>query len=350
LGSEWLVYDGGAIYTVLAEIIDVWDGNGWVLGYKLEVYQHNGLIYSYTMGDHPVNEYVLEVPTSSGTVYGGSPSNTYIIRDPGKVLVGGPVPDSADIYINNIKITNPALPYVVGTQAFTTMDIDAPSTYQYTVNLGVGWHLITFPIGYCYYQPGHQPADQPACVDLIDISALGYSTMAGWFSSTLIPNNPGTTAWNLVIGTDGLLFSSNPSIDTLYSMSPITGYWVEITPESGGATFSLNGPLFDPGCVISLTNDWRLVGYPLTVGYYDDENYIPSTNVPEGTVWIQVNPPVAEYVFRSIRNQYSMIVGPNGTYVPSLPNINTLHCIPPNSAYWIDMGSAAGLDYSFMGY
>ena len=324
------------------QAIDVWNGGAWVAGNKLEVYEHDGIIISYTMGDYSVDEYVLEVPVSSGTVFGGGLSfDPYVIRDPGKVIAG----EQGNIDINNINITDPTLPYTVTEEAFVVMDIDAPSTYQFTMNLDVGYNLISFPISHCFYE-GQPPANQPDCVEFVNIADLGYSTMAGWLNSVLTPNNPVGSAWRIVVGANGAMDSTIGSqFHSLKYMSPSEGYWVKITEEADGAVLVLDGPLFDTDCVIDLPEGWSLVGYPRMVGYYDTASP-PAIDAPEGTTWVKVNAPVAEYVFESIDDSYRIIIGENGAYDPNIgPEFSSLHYVAPGSAFWIKMDNVAALQY-----
>jgi len=342
-GSEWRVYDGGRTYTVIIQDIDVWDGFVWTAGYKMEVYEHNGVITSYAMGSYDfIDEYVLEVPMSSGLVYGGRSPNTYVIREPGKAITGEP----ANIEINGITITDPPLPYPVGEEAFVGMDINAPSTYDFTITLEVGWNLISFPINYCFYQDGSMPTDQPACVELVNISDLGYAYMADWFDSILTSQNQVEPAWEIVRSATTSMDSSFLAIaHSLKYMSPCGGYWVKISEAAGDTELSLSGSLFDPNCVIPLKDGWNLVGYPLTIVYYDTDSP-PAIDVPDGTTWIKVAAPTPGYVFGSIDGYYSVVVGERYSYDPAFPpEGNSLRYMEPGSAYWIKVSGDRSLVY-----
>lgn len=206
--------------------------------------------------------------------------------------------------------------------------------------LDPGWNLISFSVRKCFYE-GNPPADQPACVELVNIRDLGFNSLADWFSSVIMPYG----VWRMVIGLNGAMDATLPNVfHTLKYMSPTSGYWVRIDENRGSANLYLEGAPFDPGCRIHLQKDWNLAGYPLTTGYYDTD---PPPYVPGVTNWVKVDPPVAEYVFRSIAGKYSMIIGEYGAYDPALPPaFSSLKYVAPGGAYWIKMNTEADLVYS----
>ena len=343
-GAEWLVNDQGNTYTVIGEGILIWNGT-WIAGNKLEVYQHNGEIASYTMGsDFRFGDYyVAQIPMSSGEVFGGlPPSDTYLLRDPGKAVAG----EKANIYINNILITDPTPPYTVNPEGFVEVDIYAPSAFDFILDLPVGWSLVSFPMNKCFYVDT-PPTDQPPCVELVDvINTLGFSSLADWFSTVLTPNNPGGSAWSLVIGTEGVMDSELPSSShSLKYMSSCSAYWVKIYGTAGGAVLSLTDQLYDLDCAIPLKTGWNLAGYPSLIAYYDTD-LPPAVSVPPGTTWIKVPRPVGAHVFGSIIGKLNIVIGQNGVYDPSLPpNSSSLRYILPGDGFWVKMDEAWNLTY-----
>ncbi len=105
------------------------------------------------------------------------------------------------------------------------------------------------------------------------------------------------------------------------------------------------GALFDtsdPNCFITLQEGWNFVGCPISVGYYDNDH----PDIVGVDTWIEVDPPVVEYVFESISGKYSTIIGEKGAYSPDLlPGFNSLHYIAPCQAFWIKMKGPANLKY-----
>lgn len=239
IGNRWRVTDQGNIYTVERENIFVWNQNvsNWVQVDKLEVYEHNGLINSYTMGDLPIDDYVAQIPMSSPDVLGGRPpDDTYVLREPGTALPG----DEAYIQIKGIQITDPPNPYIIiGQQAFVEMDIDAPSTIEVTLNLDLGWNLISLPV---------QPLDTDINVVLSSIenkyeSIYRYSANPGWL-------------W---------YFPAQPLLSNLSVVEAGMGYWINML-EAG--QLIVQG--LEPGTLIHLYPGWNLVGYnsrsPMDIG------------------------------------------------------------------------------------
>ena len=228
-GAEWLVTGGGNVYTAIIAPILLWDG-GWVAGYRLEVYQHNGEIASYDMGSDPQvgNYYAVQIPMSSDEVYGGLPPNdTYLMRDPGKAVQDN---DDAYIYINDIPIIDPILPYVPGSEGFMEMDIYAPSTQIFVINLVTGRNLISFPL---------QPQDTARDVILATIldkilSVWRYDSVLGW--RWYFPSDPGGSNFGNV-------------------MEAGVGYWFEMAEP---ASLTIIGSV--PPTIIPLSEGRNLVG------------------------------------------------------------------------------------------
>lgn len=209
-----------------------------------------------------------------------------------------------------------------------------------------GWNLISLPISKCFYQ-GETPVGQPGCVELINISHLGYKSLAEWFSSVITPND----AWLMVIGPDGAMDRALPeAFNSLKCISPIHAYWVKIKEDTYGAILSLDNQRFDLRYPITLSAGWNMVGCPLNEGYYDTDSP-PQLNVPTGTSWVKVEPPAAEYVFGSIKGEYDIIMGAYGAYDPNLPSeFSSLRFIAPGHGLWIKMNKAAELIYPLDGY
>lgn len=226
--------------------------------------------------------------------------------------------------------------------------LNSPQVVQVTLSFSVfryqmspGWHLISFYTNKCFYY-GTEPTDQPLCVEKVDVGGLGFSSLSNWFSYAI---NPGDS-WQMVIGLNGAMDRLLPPIfHTLNKMSPISGYWVKIDEGSGGAVLTIEGASFNLDCGIPLQSGWNLVGFPSTVAYYDTDT-VPAVNVPDGTTWVHVAPPVAAHVFQNIAGKYSMVMSDYGAYDPSLPPVfSSLHYIAPGYGYWLEMNQATELKY-----
>lgn len=311
----------------------------------LEVYQHNGLIVSTTTSNYsPVDDYnySVDMPLYSDEVRG---EGNYVIREAGKATTG----DIGYAYVNGIRANKI---YIDGEEVMVTppyitiyenkdvmkVDIYAPSAHEFIMYLEEGWNWISFPIGRCFYQ-GTPPSNQPACVGLVNISSLGYTTMADWFTSIVEPED----AWQAVIGEFG---SMNVDIDSSYHslkyMSPVSGYRVRIKDGIDNARLSLSGSLFDAmNCDIHLSDGWNWIGFCLPEGYYDSS--LPSIEVPVGTIWLKVNAPVAEYIFEQISPRY--IIGEFGSYNADYPSYSSLHYLAPGRAYRIKLDQEADFRY-----
>ena len=281
--NEWRVVDAGTTYTVLNQVIDVWSGVAWVAGNKLEVYQHDGVIISYTMGEYSVNEYVLEVPMSSGTIFGGLSPNTYVNREPGKALAG----EGATININNIEITDPAGSYILGEEAFIEIDIHAPSTYEVNISLSTDWNLVSLPV-----EP--ENTDRDVVLESIDEK---YDEIWAFDSRE--------DKWLRYVP-DGL-----PILNDLNEVMSGMGYWIKMNQPG---TLTVQGTL--PGTVIALKLDWNLVGY----NSMDSKDILVALFSIDGKyteVWAYVEDKWLRYV-------------PDG-----LPILNDLDSMDPTKGYWI---------------
>jgi hypothetical protein len=181
---------------------------------------------------------------------------------------------------------------------------------------------------------------------MVDISTLGFNSLAEWFNSALTSDSPVDSIWSMVIGDNGAMDSSLPDLfHSLKYMSPMSGYWVKINEAAGEATLTLTGEPFDLDCGIPLKTGWNQIGYPSNVAFYDTSTQ-PDVGVPPGTIWKNVSPPVAKHVFESIDGDYSMVIGSMGAYNPALdPSFNSLHYILPGDALWIKMEEDAELLY-----
>jgi hypothetical protein len=182
------------------------------------------------MGSSPPagNYYVLEIPMSSDSVFGGlPPDDTYLLRDPGKAIAG----ENANLYINNVLITTPELPYEIVQEAYVEMDIYAPSTQQYAINLAAGRNLISFPL---------QPQDTSRDVILAPIldkiiSVWWLDPVIGWrWYKPGEPSNFGDV------------------------MEAGVGYWMNVTEDT---SLIIQGT--PPPTTIALNDGRNLVGYNL---------------------------------------------------------------------------------------
>jgi len=280
--DEWLVNDGASAYTVRRDDISVWDpGFGdWVTGEsKLEVYEHNGLIASYTMGELPTDYYVLQIPMNSNDIFWGN--NTFTLREPGTALVG----EAAYIYINDIPITDPPGPYIITADAFVEMIINAPSMYQFSIDFIAGWNLFSLPV---------QPLDTKPGVVLENLAGEYNSVWAynrdtgGW--DTYVPGRPVNSLDELVAG---------------------VGYWILMNVAD---TLEVEGLM--PDTAILLKPEWNLVGYNSLI------------------------PRLSEQCMASVADQINSVWAHNpgtggwDTYVPGRP-VNSLNEMGPGVGYWI---------------
>ena len=217
------------------------------------------------------------------------------------------------------------------------------SLFNQRREMSAGWNLVSFSVNKCFYY-GSKPNNQPSCVELVDVAKLGFGSLAEWLSSVITPSN----GWQMVIGMEGAMDSSLPAVfHSLKYMSPCSGYWIKIKGGLSDANISIFGNLFDPKCPIPLLEGWNLIGYPLDIGYHDTAL---SPNIPWVNKWQQANPPVADYVFKSIRHNYNMIIGEFGAYNPELPpTFSSLRYIVPGQGYWIKVKQNVNLVYSEAG-
>lgn len=233
------------------------------------------------------------------------------------------------------------LNFPISDETYSELMDKVGETQEQKFEMKPGWNLVSFWASKCFYQ-GTAPAGQPACVKLVDIQqSPGLTSLADWLNSVIKPAN----AWRMVIGAGGAMDSIlPPEFHSLKSMSPCSGYWIKINENLEKATMTIKGAVFPPGCAITLKEGWNLVGYPISKGYYDTAH----PEIPWITDWKNVDAPVADHVFSSIAGKYSMIIGENGAYNPSLSSSssNTLHYIACGHGYWIKMKEAANLIYS----
>ena len=280
-GDEWLVNDGVSTYTVIRKTISVWDTGleTWVSGSRLEVYEHNGLIASYTMGDLPTDYYVLQIPMNSNDILWGN--NTFVLREAGTAVVG----EDAYIYINDIPITDPSGPYIITADAFVGMTINAPSMYQFSIEFIADWNLFSLPV---------QPLNTDPGVVLQNLAGEYNSVWAynrdtgGW--DTYVPGRPVNSLDELVAG---------------------VGYWILMNVAN---TLEVEGLM--PDTAIVLKPEWNLVGYNSLIPRLS-EQCMASVAEQINSVWAQ--------------NQ-----GTGGwyTYVPGRP-VNSLNEMGPGVGYWI---------------
>lgn len=336
--EEWRVRDGINTYKVVSEDVLIWNG-GWVPGVKLQVFQQDGLIASYRMGDLQTDNYALEVPVSSNLVLWGN--NSYILRDPGKAIAG----EKARIFIDDAEVISPQMPYMIGQEAFVQRDLNAPSERDWIMSLPTGWTLVSFGIDKCFYH-GDPPNDQPQCVKLVNVADLGFDSLAAWLSHVLTPNQ-GANSWQMVIGPNGAMDAALPPIfHTLKYFSPLYSYWISIDNNSGGAIWRLKGQYYNSqNCPIPLVENWNYVGYASMVGYYDTDTQ-PVVDVPNGTTWVKVPAPVATHVLGGITGKYSIVMSESGAYDPNLPPLlSSLHYFAPGHGFQIKMNQAEDLIY-----
>jgi len=262
-GDQWLVSDGANTYTVIREDIPVWDPGleDWIPGDKLEVYEHNGVIACYTMGELPVDYFVVQIPMNSGEVLWGNIAggDTYVLREAGTAMVG----DEAYICINNIPITDPPGPYIITEDAFVGMNINAPSTYEASIPLVVGWNLISFPVQLLNTAP-----------------AVVLQPIAGKYNGVWA-YDPDTGGWKI--------FDPLQTINDLNELQAGIGYWILMDEAD---TLDVEGILADT--TTQLIIGWNLVGYNSIISRLaeqclstikDDINGVWAYN-PAGGWWI----------------------------------------------------------------
>ncbi len=335
--TEWSVRSGSDTFKVKKTQVKVWNGTTWENGTGLEVYQHFGLMDSYKMGDLQTDSYVLEIQNSPNNLYWPDQS-TYLLRDPGKAVVGDQFTDKAFIYINDVLVTSPPMPLVLSSVGFAQVDINAPSCHDWLLTLKPGWTWMSYGINKCYYYgPAGPPPAQPSWVEKVDVSTLPqqFTSLAAWFNSVIDP--PG--AWKVVIGKKGIMDSStDPSFHSLTYLSPLECYQIRIDENLvAGAIMNLEcGQYLD---VISMKSGWNWISYPMMIGYYDTPTPPANVNLPNGATWASssVPAPVADYVFANIVNKYDVVFGQKGIYDPAFPDFSSLHYIAPGQGFKIKL-------------
>lgn len=240
-----------------------------------------------------------------------------------------------------------------------TKEVDLTCTKVFELRLAEGWNLISWPSAKCFYQDSVPTDPLPAGTQTIDINTLGYTSMAAWFTSMVIPNTPiGETPWSVVMGAHpggaATVMDSSlpPFLHTLKYMSAGYGYWVKMKDGTNGGTITLAGSLLAPDATLSLAGSWNLVGFLPTIGYYD-------TAAPPGaneiyatpTCWIQKPAPVTDYVLSSIAGKWLVVMGarPGGAAIVAdsalPPFLYTLHDFVNGNGYWIKTSKACNLSY-----
>jgi hypothetical protein len=252
-------------------------------------------------------------------------------------------------------------------EAGTTKEVNLAFTTTFELYLAENWNLISWPVAVCFYQDAPPTDPLPAGTQLINISDLGFTYMAHWFTDVLEPCNPDfpETPWRLVQGAHPggaavALDSEVPErFHTLKYMSGGYGYWIKIKEGTGGAKIVLSGSRLAPDVVLSLAQNWNLVGYTPSIGYYDTDtppaNPIPCD--PNNLLYatpdcsIQKVSPVVDYVFSSIAGQWRLIQGarPGGAAIAAdsavPPRFWTLHDTFPGCGYWIKANNDVDLTY-----
>jgi len=247
-GDEWEVTDGANKYTVIREDISVWNpvSENWEPGEKLEVYEHNGVITSYTMGDLTVDFYVVQIPKNSGEVLWGDVAggDTFVLREAGTAVVG----DKANMWIQkdgetSIPVTDPAGPYTVTDDAFIYMDINADAIpIDYSFDFGFNIFAIPVILDNCDVDVVLAP--------IIDaIETVQVQRMVG-----------GTPTWLIYV--PGLF-------DEIGCFQPGEGYVITID-DPGGAEFTIIKPALTQ-TEVEVRAGFNLVAYNYTVEKSIDE-------------------------------------------------------------------------------
>ena len=267
----------------------------------------------------------------------------------GKLYLGSLIADNMGDFYGSLNVLGEGLgasDYIVATTIHTnnnTSEFSIPirvktdETFK-IVEMVEGWNLISFGVNKCFYH-GNKP-DLPLYLEMENVGEKGFNSLAEWLNSVINPQD----AWAMVIGPNGAMDSSLPSaFHSLKYMSPLSGYWVKIKTGMGNAIMALSGSKFDLNNAIQLLEGWNLIGCPIGIGYHD---MAADPGVPDVTKWEKVNSPVADYVFESIKNKYSMIIGMRGAYNPDLPPaFSSLRYIVPSDAFWVKMKQGTELKY-----
>jgi hypothetical protein len=284
-GDEWLVSDGGKNYTVKRIDIPVWDPilEDWIDGSRLEVYEHDGEIASYTMGELPVDYFVVQIPmNSAGILWGDIDGGDYfVLREAGTAMVG----DEAFLCINNIPIIDPPGPYIITEDAFVGMNINAPSTYQFSIEFVAGWNLFSIPVQLLITDP-----------------SIVLQPIAGKYNGVWA-YDPDTGSWKI--------FDPLQTINDLNELQAGVGYWILMNEA---ANLDVEGLLADTA--IQLVTGWNLVGYNSLVAKRAEQCLATIKNDING-VW-----------------GYDPDTGGWKIFDP-LQTINDLEYMDPGLGYWI---------------
>ncbi len=311
----------------------------------LDGYDWSGRYYSFGgpwgVGQYTRNPKVAPDDPSLNPLHGTSVNwNGWTEQDLGKAPVG-----DYDVQLKDIN----------GHNLGTTITVNI---VPQIISIAENWNLISFTVNKCFYQDEPPTVFIPEGVELVNISDLGFTYMADWFTSILEPNNPIENPWRVVQGAlpggAAVVMDSTvpPRFHTLKFMSAGYGYWIKMNESSGGGTITLEGSRLAPNTVLSLAAEWNLVGYLPFVGYYDtpqppDESLLYVD--PEG--WTQKPEPVVNYVFSSIEGQWRIIIGarPGGASISAdstvPPRFWTLNDTSPGYGYWIKVYNNVDLIY-----
>jgi hypothetical protein len=240
------------------------------------------------------------------------------------------------------------------------------------IHMCEGWNMISFPVARCYYDPNippfvpPDPAILPAGTELVDITTLGQSSLADWFTSVLTANcgewGPENHPWRMVIGAlpGGAAFimdsEKDQSVNTLQFISPGYAYWVNIKAEACGANLTLEGKILPPNTPLDyLKKGWNYVGYLSDVSFYNTSLPNEENLYVTDQVWEEKPAPVAEYVLASITDdhtpKYQMVQGAycggeSIVYNPTIPvDFNTLNFFAVGNGYLIKLYEDATLIY-----
>jgi len=173
----------------------------------------------------------------------------------------------------------------------------AGSTDQQTIPLSAGWNLISFDL---------IPSD-PAIAAVL-------ATINGQYSRVM--------SMDCTAGAQSYYPDLPPVVNTLQTMDPWHGYWIEMTED---ATLTVTGTQVAEGTAIALCEGWNLV------------SYLPDSPQPVSAA------------LQSIDGSYTVVLGWNEgglSYYPDVPpELNSLRELEPGHGYWIKMTEPVILTY-----